>query len=213
MSDSKKHLEDLTEIRSIMERSTRFLSLSGWSGIIAGIIAITGSAFAYIKLGGPDLSFGEINGLTNPSEDHPLLNFLLFDALAVLLLAIIAALLFSYRKAKKRGEKIWTPVTRRLVFHLGIPLFTGGLLAFFFILDQQIWLFAPVTLLFYGIALVSASKYTNNELIWLGIAEILLGFTALFLPEWGIYFWGTGFGILHVIYGITLYLKYDRKPA
>ncbi|MCK5705545.1 MAG: hypothetical protein KAI29_30555, partial [Cyclobacteriaceae bacterium] len=47
MKQTKDYLEDISEIRNIMERSSNFISLSGLSGIMAGIYALIGSFIAY----------------------------------------------------------------------------------------------------------------------------------------------------------------------
>ena len=47
MNEQNQHLETLQDIKKIMERSSRFLSLSGLSGIAAGICALAGSVIAY----------------------------------------------------------------------------------------------------------------------------------------------------------------------
>jgi hypothetical protein len=213
MKTSEKHLQDLNEIRQIMERSTKFLSLSGWAGIVAGILAILGTVAAYLYLESGavtwDESFRIISGDTAVSP----LVFLVGDALIVLLLALAGAIFFSYRKAKKSGEKIWSTVTKRLLFSLAIPLVTGGILSIILIWQHHLNLIAPLTLIFYGLALVNAGKYTTREIVWLGIAEIATGLAAAIWQQYGLWFWGAGFGIYHIIYGITLYYKYDRKSG
>jgi len=213
MKDSTKHLEDLTEIRSIMERSTRFLSLSGWSGILAGFIALIGTALAFLFLGNADLSIESLNAAQGVEKTLSNGVFLLVDAAVVLFLALLITIFFSFRKASRKGEKIWSPVTRRLLMHLSIPLITGALIVFILIMQGQYAQVAALTLIFYGLALVSAGKYTNQEIIWLGLVDILLGLAALVWPEYGLYFWAAGFGVLHLLYGITLYYKYDRQEG
>jgi len=213
MENSTKHLEDLSEIRNIMERSTKFLSLSGWSGIFAGIIALIGALAAYWFLGGSSINFDEtLTVFASKNQISPRI-FLLVDALIVLFFALVAAFVFSYRKATKRGEKIWTPVTRRLLFQLAVPLLSGGALSLILIWDNHLNLLAPLTLIFYGLALVNAGKYTTHEIVVLGIAEIAMGLAAALWQDLGLYFWAAGFGLFHIIYGIILYMKYDRKAA
>ena len=43
----EEQLQNLAEIRSLMERSSRFISLSGLSGVGAGVCALVGSAAAH----------------------------------------------------------------------------------------------------------------------------------------------------------------------
>lgn len=213
MGNSEKHLQDLNEIRQIMERSTKFLSLSGWAGIVAGALAITGTLAAYLYLDNRDLSYRGTLSLHGSGDAGESLRFLVIDALVVLVIALSAALFFSYRKARKSGEKIWSPVTRRLLFHLAVPLATGGILVLILVWQSVFSLIAPITLIFYGLALVNAGKYTTREIVWLGIAEIITGLAAAAWQQYGLWLWGAGFGIYHLIYGITLYHKYDRKTV
>ena len=42
MKNETDYLRDIGEIRSLMERSSKFISLSGWAGIFAGIYALAG---------------------------------------------------------------------------------------------------------------------------------------------------------------------------
>lgn len=46
----EEQLQQLSEIRLLMERSSRFISLSGLSGVGAGVSALIGSAIAYWRI-------------------------------------------------------------------------------------------------------------------------------------------------------------------
>jgi hypothetical protein len=59
--------------------------------------------------------------------------------------------------------------------------------------------------------LINASKYTFNDIRYLGFCEIILGLGAAVYVGYGLYFWALGFGILHIIYGAMMYYKYERK--
>lgn len=196
MSNSEKHLEDIAEIRQMMERSSRFISLSGWSGIYAGGFALIGVVIAFLYL----------RATTSESPEF----FLLADASIVLFLAMGSALYFSHRKAKKQGAKLWSPITRKILINIAIPLLTGGIYCVVFLLKDQVNLIAGATLIFYGLALVNAGRFINREVVVLGIIEICLGIAATIWQTYGIWIWGTGFGLFHIVYGITLHYKYDR---
>ncbi|MDF1569998.1 MAG: hypothetical protein P1P82_00055 [Bacteroidales bacterium] len=213
MKNSEKHLQDLNEIRQIMERSTKFLSLSGWAGILAGIIAIVGTVAAILYLDSRAISYEALLTMHHEDAANAPLVFFIADATIVLVLALSGAVFFSCRKAKKSGEKIWSPVTKRLLYHLALPLVTGGILVLILVWQRNVHLVAPFTLIFYGLSLVNAGKYTNREIVWLGIAEITTGLAATIWTQHGLWLWGTGFGIYHIIYGITLYHKYERKTV
>ena len=197
MENSEKHLQDITEIRQMMERSSRFISLSGWSGISAGGFALLGVFAAYMLIGS--------------ETGQSLKTYLITDALIVLALALSSSFYFSWRKARRQGAKFWTPVTRRLTVNMAIPLITGGIYSSIFLIQDHNQLIAGSTLIFYGLALVNAGRFINREAVILGISEIILGILATIWPASGLWIWGTGFGLFHIFYGIILYYKYDRN--
>ncbi|MGE5429024.1 MAG: hypothetical protein ACM3O8_14110, partial [Methylococcaceae bacterium] len=65
-------------------------------------------------------------------------------------------------------------------------------------------------LIFYGLALVNAGKFTLSEVHYLGITEIVLGLMAAVFINWGLLFWALGFGVMHIVYGMMMYYKYER---
>ena len=210
------HLETLTEIRSIMERSTRFISLSGLSGVFAGLIALIGATAVYIYLGiGPFepkyLYYETVVGEGKWGLSY--LEFILLDGSIILILALTAGVFFTTRKARMKGQKIWDPLTKRLLINLAIPLFTGGVFVLALLYYGIFGLVAPTTLIFYGLALLNAGKYTLNDVRYLGICEIALGLIGLFFLGHGLELWALGFGFLHIIYGLVMYWKYERKTA
>lgn len=211
MEDKNQPLDDLSHIRDLMERSTRFISLSGLSGVAAGVIALAGASVAWFGLHfdqrnfNPDLYFSQ----TMLNQNHPYL-FLALDGIVVLVLAILAALWFTSRNARRKGFRLWDQSARRLLFHLAIPLAAGGIFCLILGLHGLGWLWAPVLLIFYGLGLLNASKFTFSEVGYLGAAEVGLGLLAALLPGYGLLFWTFGFGILHIIYGIYGWRKYER---
>ncbi|MBA4322343.1 MAG: hypothetical protein C0408_05935 [Odoribacter sp.] len=211
MDNNSSYLEDLKVIRKVMEDSSRFLTLSGLSGVFAGIFALAGAGIAYfVILKNGTIHYDEYFRSLSLKETNVLGFQLLADGLIVLLLAIGAALFFSIRKAKKTGVKIWTPVSKRMLINLLIPLLTGGLFIIALFFHNQSGLIVPCMLIFYGLALVNAGKFTFSEIFYLGIFEILTGIISAFLPNFGIFFWAFGFGILHITYGLIMVRKYER---
>lgn len=204
------HFEDLRIIKKVMEESSRFLSLSGLSGIIAGFIALAGAMIALFGFlhGKILLIEGYFNGFTS-TELNTLIFRLATDALAVLILAVGASLFYSYRKSLRKGLKMWTPVSKRLLISMLIPLLTGGILIAV-LCFQGVWhLVFPFMLVFYGLALVNAGKFTYSEVFYLGILEIITGLLSSVFPVYGFLFWCFGFGILHITYGLIMYRKYE----
>lgn len=210
MENNSKSVEDIKTIRRIMEESTRFLSLSGLSGISAGIFAIAGALVAYLFiLGNGNFHYDEYFRSLSVKETLTLRWQLAALATTVLILSAVSASWFSIRKAKQENKKFWTPVSKRLLLNLFIPLVTGGALVIIFMFQNHIQLIVPCFLIFYGLGLVNAGKFTYNEIFYLGIVEILTGLFAALLPGFGMIFWIFGFGILHIIYGVFMYRKYE----
>lgn len=206
MEKQQGYIRDLSEIRSMMERSSKFLSLSGWAGILAGIYALSGVYIAYAILNfRPDELFYKPTGISSSG-----LPALLLLAISILLLALVTAVFLSYKRAGKRGEKLWNPTAKRLLVSMMVPLSVGGLLLLFMIFNGLLGLLAPFSLLFYGLALFSAGKYTYGEVQVLGLIEVLLGLLGVWFVEFGLLFWALGFGVAHIIYGLHMNYKYER---
>jgi len=210
---TSESIQQLNEIRSLMERSSRFMSLSGLSGISAGIIALAGAGIAFFYLGF-DQRYFDFN---QHFSDMPYLKtgnsglFILLDAIIMLILALSSGIYFTTRKARKQGLKVWDHTMHRLVINLFIPLSAGGLFCLILLYHHLFLLVAPTSLIFYGLALLNAGKYTFHEIRILGISQIVLGLLASWLPGYGLLFWAAGFGVLHIIYGSMMYFRYDVK--
>jgi hypothetical protein len=210
MKNDSKSIEDIKEIRKIMEESSRFLSLSGLSGIFAGVTAIAGALFAYFYiLDNGSIHLDEYFRSLSEKEIFSLRWQLISDAAIVLVLSVLFSLYFSTKKAKRDGKKSWTPVSKRLLINLLIPLVTGGVFIIVLVVQNNIQLVVPCFLIFYGLALVNAGKFTFGEIFYLGLLEIIAGLVSAFVPGWGLIFWIFGFGVLHIIYGLVMYRKYE----
>ena len=200
--ESKKYIEDLSEIKSLMNKSSRFISLSGLSGIMAGTFALIGAAIAY-KISIPSNG----NYIILHSYKFKLLMLILA---AVAFISVLTAYLLTRRKAKKNQEEVWTDITKRLLINFLVPLITGGIYILIKLQSQHYGLTASLMLIFYGLALVNASKFTIGNIKYLGYAQIIIGLSCAAMPGFGLYFWALGFGVFHIIYGTIMYFKYDR---
>ena len=210
MEKNHSSAEDLKTIRKIMEESTRFLSLSGLSGIFAGTFAIAGAVAAWLILPGRqfmNMSTG-LASLSGPETSGILIKMIIV-AVLVLVMSVIFALFFSIRRARKTNMKIWTPISKRLVINLLIPLLTGAVFVIIITVQKQYSLIIPGFLIFYGLALVNAGKFTYNEVFYLGILELITGLGSLIFPGAGLMFWLFGFGLLHIAYGLFMFRKYE----
>ncbi|MDO3426715.1 hypothetical protein QWT87_17680 [Chryseobacterium sp. APV1] len=203
--ESKNYHEDLSHIRSMMERSSRFISLSGLSGVVAGLAAIIGAVYVYFvfQREGIDYFDGERN-IFGPS----LVKELVIIGIVILGVALLSGYIFTANKSKKKGLKIWDATTKRLLVTFAVPLMTGGFFCLALLYHHLFVFIAPATLLFYGLALVSAERYTLTDIKYLGYCQIVLGLISLFFLGWGLVFWTIGFGALHIVYGLIMHKKY-----
>jgi hypothetical protein len=207
---TEQSLETLQDIKRMMERSSRFISLSGLSGVSAGACAIVGAYFAHLWI-------GEYESVPSPHSYRvsnaldTLETRLVALAIGVLIGALLTSTWFTWRKARKSQLPIWDHASKKLAINMAIPLAAGGFFALG-LLQHGGWNFiAPACLVFYGLALVNASKYTLTDIRYLGILEIALGCIGMYFPHEGLYFWTTGFGLLHIIYGLIMWWKYERS--
>jgi hypothetical protein len=204
MKEEQDYIRDIAQIRAIMERSSKFLSLAGWAGIMAGLYALAGAYIAYEILDfNPDRL---IYDLPQSSSLQKIIGL----AIIILLLAIGTAIILSYNKANKRGEKLWNAIVKRLVINMAVPLVVGGLLILILISKGLIGLIAPFTLLFYGLALYNAGRFTYELIKSLGLIQIILGLLSAYYIEYGLLCWALGFGVSHILYGIYMHYRYER---
>lgn len=207
MSNQEEQLNALSDIRNMMDRSSRFISLSGLSGVFAGVTALAGAYLAYRDL----TNYHSGNHGYGVDADMDIEFRLLRLGIIVLVVALIGGFLFTYRQSRKRNMPIWDRSSRMMLTNLFIPLFTGGAFILALLLEHKnVALIAPSCLVFYGLALINASKYTYSDIRFLGICEVILGLISMFYIGYGLYFWAIGFGALHIVYGIIMYFKYEK---
>ncbi|HEY8898504.1 MAG TPA: hypothetical protein VIM79_26935 [Niastella sp.] len=205
MNEKPDYARDITEIRSMMERSTKFLSLSGLAGIMAGIYALAGVYISYKVF---DFSPDELTTVNNGTEGS--LWKIIALAVIVLALSLGTAIYLSWKKATKSGEKFYNATTRRVISAMSVPLVAGGLLMLALFIKGFTGLMAPCSLIFYGLALYNTGKFTYEEVKAMGLIEIGLGLISAYFVDYGILCWALGFGVVHIVYGIYLHYKYER---
>ena len=205
--DNRNYVDEIKEIRSLMERSTKFISLSGLSGILAGIYALIGAWIAYRIIYSADhLIYEDLRSGTYSNDFYQLL----LTAGIVAILAFFTGVILSYRKAKQQGRNAWDRTSKNMMVNFLVPLITGGIFILILFIRGYFGLLAPSALIFYGLALLAAGNFTFSDIRYLGIIEIGLGLIAGFIPSYGLYMWAIGFGVLHIVYGILMYYKYER---
>ena len=204
MNQQEQSLKALQDIRQIMDRSNRFISLSGWSGVAAGICAIIGAFCAHHYI--------DLYQLPNAGlSAYELERILMLIAVLTFAAAFALSFGFTFIRSRKEGIPVWGAIAKRLLFNTMVPLLVGGLVAYRLLELEQYGLIAPLCLLFYGLALINGSKYTLGEIKYLGYFLLVLGSFCLWIPGYGLYFWTLGFGVLHIIYGAVMWWKYERK--
>ena len=218
MTKKEEQLGHLSEIKNMMEKSSRFLSLSGLTGIFAGVYALVGAYLVYsdfniISSDTVSVTYSEFIETANSGTDSVILKIqsLFTIGAIVLVLSLVTGYIFTSRKAKKQNLNVWDSTTKRMVVSLSIPLIAGGIFCLILIKHEVVGLIAPATLIFYGLALLNASKYTFNDVKYLGVLEIILGLVSAYYIGRGLLFWAVGFGVLHIVYGTVMYFKYDQK--
>lgn len=199
-------IKEIGQIRSIMEKSSKFISISGLSGVLIGTYALIGAALVYLTVYGFKSQFGYRDYFVT---DEIVIVKLLVIALTVLFVSIVTGVLMARRKAKRINQSIWNAASRSLLFAVAVPLMTGGIFSLMVFARGYYGLLASSLLIFYGLALAAASNFTFKEVKWLGIFEIILGLLALACPGYGLWFWAFGFGVLHIVYGLIVYKKYE----
>ena len=207
-NEGSDSLETLREIRNIMDKSTRFISLSGMSGIWAGAIGFAGAVTAYSWL--VDFHAAQQAGLDTGPHLFSITNRLILLALGVLFVAISGAYYFTARKAKKNNQKMWSHASRQMIISAFFPLFAGGAFCLAFVFYGFYLFIGPACLMFYGLALISGSRHTLSDIQYLGMLNLALGVINLFYPGYDLYFWAAGFGLFNILYGAVMWKKYDN---
>jgi hypothetical protein len=219
MNSQDQSLETLADIKKMMDRSSRFISLSGLSGVAAGTCALAGAWFAKPVIDGGGRtgtrSMSELNNYYDETGMNMLQSFmgsrLFLIAGVTLVAALVLAFVFTYIRSSKQGIPVWGVMAKRLMWNVALPMIAGGIFLLKLIEAGVYGLIAPGCLIFYGLALVNGAKYTLGEIRYLGYALVMLGLINCWFPGYGLYFWATGFGVLHIIYGVVMWNKYERK--
>lgn len=214
MEPNEQPLDALKDIKDLMERSSRFISLSGLAGVFSGVFVLVGAAVAYWRV---NLAHWAVRDDDTPFGtgrivhiDTDVATFLALDDLIVLIASLLVAYYFTKRKAAKKNQPLWGAYSKHMLANLGVPLVTGGIFCFVLFYHGLIGLIAPSTLVFYGLALMNAGRFSLEEISYLGVSEVILGLLCLMFLGYGLIFWAIGFGLLHIVYGILMYVRHDR---
>ena len=191
MNQEQEQLQALQGIKQLMERSSKFSSISGIAGVVVGVLATL--VFACI-------TYFNITNVTDLAVVFTI----------TLVVSLITGVFFSAKKAKKRNEKVWDSTAKRFLLNFFMPLVVGGVMCLLFTYHHLFQFIPSFMLVFYGMALLNASKFSIDTIWYLAVLELLIGIAAAFFVDAGLWFWMIGFGILHIVYGFFIYYKYEQ---
>jgi len=215
MTSQHQSLDTIQDIKRMMERSSRFISLSGWSGVSAGICALVGAWLAnnelHQMLGGAH-DIDDYSGSRGQAvfTKITLFNDLIIIAVCTFVAALISSFFFTWLRTRKHGVPLWDRTVQRLVVNTALPIIIGGIVILRCLQLGYYEMIAPGCLIFYGLALVNASKYTLGEIRYLGFGQLILGVINLWDEGSGLLLWTIGFGVLHIVYGLIMWWKHER---
>lgn len=197
----------LNEIKTMMNRSSRFLNVSPAAPIVVGIYAVVAAWTANrIYNGGWDIA-------PMLSVDTPYrMRMLSLAAIGLVALSVVTAALLCRYEARRRGERLTIDAAaRRLIFNFALPLVVGGVLCFALLANGYYGISSSIMLVFYGMALTSASNHTFSSVRYLGYAELLLGLIDAFCQGYGLMFWTIGFGAMNIVFGAAFMIFGKRR--
>jgi len=206
-------LSTLEDIKKIMNRSTVFLTLSGWSGILAGTICLIASGIAYQWIyGGEPVDKAALLSAQSLVEIYqvPIVRNLSLLALCTFLLVLVAVFVNTRSKVVREKQALWDPAALKMAASLFIPIITGAIFILGLAEHHALQLAVPASLVFYGLGLVSTSRFTFTDIRYVGFIDLALGILAMFLPQYNLLAWAIGFGLLHIIYGFLMFNKASR---
>lgn len=209
MKENIEYLKDLRDVKQLMERSSKFISLSGLSGVMAGLYALVCAYLVYQNMY-QEIDYGGSGQriLVDSSENRQMM---FIYGLSTLVLAFATGFYLTLKKAKRNQQKVFGKPAFQLFYSLLTPLVVGGLVCLILISKGEILYIAPLTLIFYGLALINASQFTYSDIKGLGFVQCILGIISLYFIGYGLVFWSLGFGVSHIIYGVIMYRKYDKQ--
>ena len=199
-------LQSLQEIKSMMQRTSKFTSISGWSGVWVGVVGLLAALVAYFII------FNQEMQLYGLQPDNTRDFELIILAFVTLVIACVGGFYFMIRKTNKDQEKFITPTTKRILIRFIFVLLIGAAICFCLYRQLSFVYMAPTTLLFYGLVLYNIARDTVIEIKYLAYTEILLGIFSFYFIANGLLFWALGFGLAHVIFGLIMVKKYENKP-
>jgi len=185
---------DLARIRVLMERAGRYSHLSGFSAILAGLLAVAGAVAckaleANFNYPGHARTLGLVWG-------------------SVLALAAAQHLGFTLVHARRSAEPVWSPLVQQVLVAVLPAFFVGAAITGYGLQTGQLDLLPPIWMLAYGSSLAGLGLYAGGRFQVVGALFLLLGAAGLWWwKEYGLRLMLASFGGLHVLLGAWMLWK------
>jgi hypothetical protein len=180
-SISSRAADDLTFIRSAMERSSAFTAIPGAGGVVTGVIGLIAA----------------VVGARQPTPDRWLGTWLV-----AAFVALIVELVAMTWKARRAGLALTGANARRFALGVAAPLVAGAAITYELWAVRSFTVMAPAWLLSYGAGVLAGGMFSVPVVRALGMCFMAAGIAAVLTPpEWGDVWLAIGFGGLHVGFG------------
>jgi hypothetical protein len=181
LSVSDQAADNLSFIRSAIERSSTFSAVPGVGGVVTGIIGLLAA----------------ITAAPQPTPERWLGVWL-----AAASVAVIVEVVSMTSKARRAEMTLTGTNARRFFVALAAPLVAGAAITY------QLWklrsfaVMTPVWLLLYGAGVLTGGMFSTPAVRTLGVCFMAAGIVAIATPsEWDNIWLALGFGGLHVGFG------------
>ena len=180
-SVSSQAADNLTFIRSAMERSSTFTAIPGTGGVVMGVIGLIAAGV---------------------SAKQPTADRWLGTWLAAASIAATVALVAMRWKAHRAGTTLTGTNARRFALGMAAPLVAGAAITYDLWAVRSFTVMAPAWLLLYGAGVLTGGTFSVPVVRAIGICFMAAGIAAILTPhEWGNVWLAIGFGGLHVGFG------------
>jgi hypothetical protein len=180
--------DHLRYIRETMESAAEFTAVPGWGGVAMGITALAAAFLA-----------------ARQATPRAWVAVWLAEAFVAVAIAAPAAA----TKARRANSSLFSGPGRKFVLSFAPPIVVGGLLTLAMFQLGAVSALPGVWLLLYGTAIVTGGAFSVRAVPIMGLCLMALGGAALFVPAaWGDMFMAAGFGLIHMVFGIWIALRY-----
>ena len=189
--DAREAEENLRVIRALMERSTKFSTFSGLSGVCAGMASIIGCIITRLYI--PDPGAFPVQFLALWST--------------VIVIAVGADYLLMKRRAAQVGKRVLSRLGKQMVIASVPGLGTGAIVTFYLLQHHLLGSVYPFWMLAYGLAVSATGLFSQREVSLLGVAFLIAGAACLFATGIGLPMMAVTFGGFHIVYGLAMSRK------